>query len=77
MPQSEYYTMGKSMPSVMDSVSMANLMWQTYFNRYFRLQLGRAERALERHIIYLTYTVPMVGAYPCPGMLNWTLIFQG
>ena len=67
--------MGESMPLLLDSGSMVSLMQKTYFNRYFRLQLGLAEGKLPRHIICLTYKVQMVGAYPCPHMLNWMLSF--
>ena len=31
------------MPSLLDSGSMVSLMWQDYFSRYFRLELGPAE----------------------------------
>ena len=35
--------MGESVPSLLGSSSMVSLMWQYYFNTYFRLQLGPAE----------------------------------
>ena len=38
--------MGESMPSLLDPESMVSLVWQTYFNRYVRLQLGPAEGAV-------------------------------
>ena len=35
--------MGKQTPSMLDFSSMGTLIWQDYFNHYFRPQLGPAE----------------------------------
>ena len=42
-PSIKLKIMGESVPSLLDSASMVNLMGQDHFNRYFRLQLGPAE----------------------------------
>ena len=45
--------MSENMPSLLNSGSMVSLMWQTYFNRYFRTQLGPAEGAVaEAHNLF-------------------------
>ena len=45
--------MDENMPSLLDSSSMVSLMWQTYFNRYFRPQLGPVEGAIaEAHNMF-------------------------
>ena len=45
--------MGENMPLLLDCDSMVSLMWQTYFNRYFRPQLGPAEGAVvEAHNLF-------------------------
>ena len=45
-PKVNITIMGENMPSLLDSDSMASLVWQTYFNRYFRPHLGSAEGAM-------------------------------
>ena len=40
--------MDEYMPFLLDSSSMVNLVWQTYFNGYFRLWLGPAEGAMAK-----------------------------
>ena len=43
--------MGENMPSLLDC--MVSLIWQTYFNRYFRPWLGPAEGAIaEAHKLF-------------------------
>ena len=45
--------MGDNMPLLPDSGSRARTMWQTYFNRYFRLQPGSAEGVMaEAHNLF-------------------------
>ena len=52
-PKVNITIMGENMSSLLDSGSMVSLMWQTYFNRYFRLQLGPAEGAMaEAHNLF-------------------------
>ena len=52
-PKVNVTIMGENMPSLLDSSSMVSLMQQTYFNRYFRLQLGPAEGAVaEAHNLF-------------------------
>ena len=45
-PNIELKNMGESVPSLPNFGSMVSLMWQDYFNRYFRPQLGPAEGSL-------------------------------
>ena len=42
-PSIKLKVMGESVLSLLDSGSMASLMWQDHFNQYFRPQLGPAE----------------------------------
>ena len=52
-PKVNITIMGQNMPSLLNSGSMVSLMWQTYFNRYFRPQLGPAEGAVaEAHNLF-------------------------
>ena len=52
-PKVNVTIMGENMPSLLDSSSMVSLMPQTYFNRYFRPQLGSAEGAVaEAHNLF-------------------------
>ena len=52
-PKVNVTIMGENMPSLLDSGSMVSLMQQTYFNRYFRLQLGPVEGAVaEAHNLF-------------------------
>ena len=45
--------MSDNIPSLLDSGSMVSLMWQTYFNRYFRPWLGPTEGAeAEEHNLF-------------------------
>ena len=48
--------MGESVHSLLDSGSMASLMWQDHFNQYFRLLLGPAEGLVAdtHHLFNLT-----------------------
>ena len=53
MPKVNITIMGENMPSLLDSGSMVSLTRQTYFNRYFRPQLGPAEGAVaEAHNLF-------------------------
>ena len=41
------------MPSLLDSSNMVSLMWQSYFNRYFRTQLRPVEGPVaEAHNVF-------------------------
>ena len=42
-PSIKLKMMGDLLSSLLDSGSMVSLMWQDYFNRYFRLKLGPVE----------------------------------
>ena len=42
-PSVKLKIMGEPVPSLLNSSSMASLMWQVHFNQYFRPQLGPAE----------------------------------
>ena len=52
----ELKIMGESVSSLLDSSSLVSLMWQHYFNRYFRPQLGPAEGSVAdaHHMFDLT-----------------------
>ena len=58
-PSVELRIMGESGPSLLDSGSMVSLMWQDYFNRYLRLQLGPAEGSVAdtHHMFDLTSAI--------------------
>ena len=45
-PSFELKIMSESVPLLLDSSSMASLLWQDHFNRYFRLQLEPAESSV-------------------------------
>ena len=46
-PKMNITIMGENMPLLLDSSSMVSLMWETYFNRYFRPELGPVEGVIE------------------------------
>ena len=75
MPYVKLKIMGESGPSLLDSGSMVNLMWQDHFNRYLRLQLGPAEGSVADTHHMLIEQAPVVGPYHYPGMSNWTWNF--
>ena len=47
-PSVDIKIMGENRISLLDIESMVSLMWQTYFNIYFRLQLRPAEGAVAK-----------------------------
>ena len=65
-------TIGESVPSLLDCGSMVSLMWQDYFNRHFRPQLGPAEGSVADAYHMFNLTNASGGAYLCPDMWNWT-----
>ena len=74
-PKVNITIMGENIPSLLDSGSMVSLMWQTYFNRYFRPWLGPSEGFIaEAHTLFDLKSANG-GAYPCPDMLSWMLNF--
>ena len=52
-PKVNITIIGGNMPLLLDSSSMVCPLWQTYLNRYFRLQLGSVEWAItEAHNLF-------------------------
>ena len=53
-PKVNVTIMGENMPLLLDSGSVVNLMWQTYFHTYFKPWLGSAEGAMAGAHIFLS-----------------------
>ena len=67
----ELKIMGEPVPSLLKSGSMVSLMWQGYFNTYFRPQLGPAEGSIADAYHMFDLTSASGGVHHCPDTWSW------
>ena len=76
-PRIELKVMGESVPSLLNSGRMVNLMQQDHFNRYFRLQLGPAEGLVADTHHLFDLTSASGGAIPLSRYVELDVEFLG
>ena len=76
-PSVKLKIMGESVPSLLDSGSMVNLLQQDNFNSYFRPQLGPAEGSVADDYHMFDLTSASGGAIPLSRYVKVDVEFSG